>query len=78
MSRRTIAITLWSLAAFFAIGFGLTFVGYAYYGVMKEAPGPAFAITLSLLKFAAPPVGAALTAYAGRLGRLPGTRATGS
>ncbi|QDT74335.1 hypothetical protein [Lacipirellula limnantheis] len=59
---------------FFGIGFGLTFITYARYVWTDEKPAPAFAITMSLLKLAAPLVGATLTAYAGPLGKLPGTR----
>lgn len=76
MSRRMLTIIAWSLFAFFTIGFGLTFITYAYYCWMKERPGPAFTMTMSLLQFIAPLGGAVLAAYAGRRGKLPGTRTT--
>lgn len=78
MSRRTIAIVLWSVAAFFAIGFGLTLLTYSAYAWMSERPTPAISVAISLLKFFAPFIGAGLTAYAGRLGKLLGTNVTES
>ena len=77
MTRRTIAIILWGVAAFFSIGLGLSLITFLSYMWMSEQARQAISMPLSLLKFFAPFIGAGLTAYAGRLGKLPGTIATG-